>query len=113
MARSEPVYLPDEADINYRAVATRFFKVRGWDIRVVDQIMNHDNPSIDTVERLVRVYGDDYAYQLIQKVNSDQCRGVQPDQEESGRPAEFSGSGGGCPEPDAGGPEGEAWMQHD
>jgi hypothetical protein len=82
MARDAPVYLPDEADIYYRATAEKFFKVRHWDVRVVNQIMLHDNPSIDAVERLVRVYGEDYAYQLIQRVNSDQYRRVREDQEE-------------------------------
>lgn len=69
MSRDAPSYLPDEADINYRAMAVRWFTEHKWAEPIVDDIMYYENPTIDTVERLVRRYGPVVALEVISKVN--------------------------------------------
>lgn len=69
MARDAPLYLPDEADINYRALAVQWFSAHKWDTGLVDAIMYHDSPSIETVERLVHRLGPDLAYNLLLRMH--------------------------------------------
>lgn len=65
IGKHAPEFMPDEAEINYRAKAAQWFTLHKWEDALVDRIMLEDDPPIDVVERLVRRYGPDKARELV------------------------------------------------
>lgn len=68
MPKSQAEYVPDVADVWYRANAVLWMQDQGWDSRIIDSVMYRDTPTIDTVERLVGRYGEKKAYDLIKRI---------------------------------------------
>lgn len=61
-------YIPSVAEIYERGEALRWMTSIGWAAGVVDSVMNHDCPSVDTVRFLVYRWGPDRAYDIIREI---------------------------------------------
>lgn len=75
----EPEYVPTPREIwGERTQFIRWLRERNWNERLVAEIMLHDNPNIETVNRLIDKYGEDNAYLLLMRFvdrgNDDGCQ---------------------------------------
>lgn len=64
---SGPTYIPTEDEIKLRIDLTYIMATNEWDAFVMDEIMHNDNPTIDTVFRLIRTYGHEEAYKRLKR----------------------------------------------
>lgn len=65
---NDPDYLPDTVELYARAEALRWMTNQGWDDDFIVSVMIYDNPSIDTVRRLVYRHGPELAYRRMMRV---------------------------------------------
>lgn len=67
----DPFFMPSRSEMYERGGAIRWMRTMGWGDRTVESVMTYDNPSLDTVTRLVYFYGPEKALQLIEDFNGN------------------------------------------